>query len=413
MNMRKVTDVFMNTRNVTGVFMRNTTDVFMDMRKVPDIFMGRRNVTDLFMERNMTDVFTDMRNTTDVLTYWSNMTDGPMTVGKQNMTDEFLEMDNVRDVMNHMTEMMSIVLIYIGVAIIITNSFVISIFMVHTWMRSNANIIICSMAITDLLGGLVTIAVGIVKWTDWFQVHSLMCRLLDTTDSWIAMASLAHVLAVNAERYLAIVFPLKYKYITSASRIRLILYGIWIVTLVEAVVYAVFIKLNDRCARTGIAYPGLAFSNVVLGMALPVLIVVVIYIHIVVVIVKKLRFMAKSSNLDNASLSQSQRKMMGTVSAILAAWIICWGPLVSILLIRTFAMLLDIGLDMRQYFIMLFFFEPLKYLNSLCNPILYFITSHDFRKAGNKLCKCKGALTSGTTNTDASGSTDTRPTRFT
>ena len=60
---------------------------------------------------------------------------------------------------------------------------------------------------------------------------------------------------------------------------------------------------------------------------MPVFVVIVIYIHIVVVIVRKLHFMAESSNLDELALAQSQRKMMGTVSAILAAWIICWGPM--------------------------------------------------------------------------------------
>ena len=228
-----------------------------------------------------------------------------------------------------------------------------------------------------------------VEWTDWFpNVHSLVCRLLDTVDAWIAMASLAHVLAVNAERYLAIVFPLQYKYITSTTRIKLILLGIWIVTLVESILYAIDAKLGDNCSRVGMRYPGLAFGVVVPGIVLPVILVIVIYIHIVVVIVRKLHFMAKSSNSNETALTQSQREMMGTVSAILAAWIICWGPLMSILLIRIFSKLLDIELDLRQYFMMLFILKVLTYLNSLFNPILYFITSHDFGKAGYKLCKC-------------------------
>ena len=37
---------------------------------------------------------------------------------------------------------------------------------------------------------------------------------------------------------------------------------------------------------------------------------------------------------------------------------------------------------------MLFILKVLTYLNSLFNPILYFITSRDFRKAEYKLCKC-------------------------
>ena len=160
-------------------------------------------------------------------------------------------------------------------------------------------------------------------------------------------------------------------------------------TLVESILYANDAKLGDDCSRVGMRYPGLAFGVVVPGIVLPVSLVVVIYIHIVIVIVRKLHFMAESSNSDETALTQSQCKMMGTVSAILAAWIICRGPFMSIALIRTIFKLLGIELDLKQYYMMVFILKVLTYLNSLLNPILYFITSHDFRKAGYKLCKCR------------------------
>ena len=361
--------------------MANTTDVLTEMANTTDVLTEMTNATDV-----LTDVFTEMTNTTDVLREMANTTDVPKEIG--NVTDLFMDMDNVSDIMNSIAQVMSVTLICMSVAIILMNIFVIVIILIHKWMRSNANIIICSMAITDLLGGLITIAVGVVKWTDWFLVPSLVCRLLDTVDSWIAMASLAHVLAVNVERYLAIVFPLKKKNILSAARIKIILLGIWVVTFVEAVLYTIDTVLGDRCAKVGMRYLGLAVGLVLLGVALPVLTVVIIYIHSVVVIVRKLHFMAKSSNRDENALARSQRKMMGTVSAILAEWIICWGPLMSIFLIRTIAYLFQTEIDIMQFFMMLFIFKLLTYFDALLNPILYFLTSHDFRKAGNDLCKC-------------------------
>ena len=358
------------------------------------------------------DVSVDVGRTAETFTRMGIVTDLPVNIG--NVTDMFVETEYD---MANFAQIMSVTLICTGVAIIFINIFVISIFMVHKRMRSNANIIICSMAVTDLLTGMVTISAGIVKWTDWFHVPTLVCRLLDSVDIWVAMASLAHVLAVNAERYLAIVFPLKYRHITSASRIRLILLGIWIVTLVEAILHTIVIEVEERCDRDATRYPGLAFVVALLGIALPVVTVVVMYIHIVVVIVRKLHFMAESSNSDGTALAQSQRKMMGTVSAILAAWIICWGPLMSMLLFNIITKLLGINLNTEQYFEIYTVFELLSYCNSLFNPMLYFMTSHNYRKAGYELCACKlrerqDIPTSAMSNAQATKSTFTSTTRF-
>ena len=166
--------------------------------------MGNR-VVDSTDKNTMTGVFIDMYNVTK-----DDVMNVPMDV--INRTEVPMQLNDVKNIRNSIAQVMSITLICTGVAIILINIFVIAIFVVHKWMKSNANIIICSMAITDLLAGADTITIGIVEWTEWFpNVHSLFCRLLDTVDAWIAMASLSHVLAVNAERYLAIVFPLQYK----------------------------------------------------------------------------------------------------------------------------------------------------------------------------------------------------------
>ena len=52
------------------------------------------------------------------------------------------------------------------------------------------------------------------------------------------------------------------------------------------------------------------------------------------------------------------------------------------------ANLLDIEIDLMQHFIILTVIDVLAYSNSLFNPIIYFITSRDYWKAGYQLCKC-------------------------
>ena len=203
------------------------------------------------------------------------------------------------------------------------------------------------------------------------------------------MASLAHVLAVNGERYMAIVFPLKYKELISATRIKLILLVIWLVTLAEAIGFTYANKLGYQCLIDATIRPGLAFAILIVTIAVPLVAVVAIYIHIVIVVVKKLRFMAKSSNMDQDALAHSQRKMFVTVTAILVAWIVCWLPLMCVFLVITGAQVFNIELDLSQFGTMFYYVEAMSYGNSLLNPILYFLTSADFRKAGLLMFKCK------------------------
>jgi hypothetical protein len=288
--------------------------------------------------------------------------------------------------------LMNITLLSIGGATVLMNTFVILLIASFKSMRSNANIIIGSMAVTDLMAGVATIIAGTLKWSDWFYVPRLICQITFTFDVWAANASLAHVLAVNLERYLAIVFPLQYKNIVSVRRLQLALLSIWIISLVVGIALTVSYKLGENCVLAGIIFPRLAFGTLVIADAFPLVTVVGISIHIVVVVVRKLRFMAQSSNLDQAALARSQRKMFGMVSVILAAWIICWLPLVCVLITLSFAESFNIPLDIGQFVTMFYYVEVMSYGNSLLNPFLYFCTSTEFRKAGRTLLfKCKAS----------------------
>lgn len=300
-----------------------------------------------------------------------------------NTTDLSMEDDGVR------RQVMKITLLIIGSATVLLNIFVIILILSVKSLRSNANIIIGSMAVTDLFAGIAAISAALLKWTDWFQVHGLVCEVHFTIDGWAAYASLTHVLAVNVERYLAIVFPLKYKNIVSVRRLQIVLLFIWLVSLVEAVAYTFAYNLGKNCILMGTVLPGLAFGILVVAIAVPMLLVIGIYIHIVVVIIRKFKFMAKTSSADQETLAQSQRKMFVVVSAILAAWIICWLPLMCVIMAITFAHAFNISLDISQFVTMLYYVEIMSYGNSLLNPILYFLTSRDFSKAGLTIFKCK------------------------
>ena len=151
------------------------------------------------------------------------------------------------------------------------------------------------MAITDLRVGLSAFTHGIVASYHRFSNDSIFCQISDFLDMWMSVASLAHVLAVNVERYLAIVFPLKYKYLASSTKVKLALIGLWSVTLVEAILFLLQFILDDYGRKKTKIAPALDFGTLIFACALPFITVLGLYTHMVVVITRKLHFQAANS----------------------------------------------------------------------------------------------------------------------
>ena len=102
----------------------------------------------------------------------TNISDASVIKSEANVTT------NMDDAGSHVSRVMNITLLSIGVSTVLMNTFVICIMLMYKFMRSNANIVIGSMAVTDMLAGMVTITAGVVKWTDWFtNVQGLFCQV--------------------------------------------------------------------------------------------------------------------------------------------------------------------------------------------------------------------------------------------
>jgi hypothetical protein len=301
---------------------------------------------------------------------------------------------------NVMAAVMNVTLLSIGTATILLNVFVISLVAVNRWMRTNANtnvtsnvnvnVIICSMAVTDLVMGGVTVTAGVVKWTAWVSVRGGcgFCDAFYFLDVWAGSASVMHVCGVTLDRYLAIVFPLKHKSMVTVPRVRWALLGVWILTFAEGIGQALATTQEAQCILGVTTRPGLAFGLTLTSIFVPFVCVICMYAHIVVALTRKLRFMADSANVDDAGLERTQRKMFLTVSGILVAWIVCWLPLACILLAIHGAATFGLELDVGQFVQAFYYVEITAYGNSLVNPVLYFLLSPDFRKAARLVVGC-------------------------
>ena len=256
------------------------------------------------------------------------------------------------------------------------------------------------MAMTDLTAGFLTIFSGLVKWGEVVEVEHRVCLMMNMIDVSIAIASLQHVLAVNLERYIAIIMPLKYKVYMTRRKLAFGLASLWIYSALLGVGYINSIEMNKNCTF-GVPYrPVMTFLIHVLMYPIPLVILIWIYFHIVIIIKRQIRFLEQNSSM--AIALTANRRMMKSISAIFAAYIFCWTPAFVGLLTISATELFQIDLQLNRYQALFDFTEILTYSNSLINPIIYFVLRRDF------MVVCKTCLHCKHQNNNGSGSSSAR-----
>ena len=271
-----------------------------------------------------------------------------------------------------------------GSITVLMNVFVLTVIWRYTWMRTNANLIIASMAVTDLVAGVSAITSGLVKWTDFFIVGPTFCLVYNIIDITVAWVSYQHVLAVNLERYLAIIKPLHYKKLFQRYKLYMYIIAIWLWSLGLTLIYVFNTLWIEKCLHDIPKNPIWTLTSLILNYPIPLIVIIGIYIHIVIVIVQQLRFL-KNNSSGNVRIRSKQMKMIKSVFSIFAAYLICWAPTYCVLIAVSLSLVLEIDLDFSNYVTLFYFVEVLSYANSLVNPCIYFLSSRSFQKAGRKM----------------------------
>ena len=276
-----------------------------------------------------------------------------------------------------------------GSVCVLMNVFVLTVVWRYTWMRTNANLIIASMAVTDLVEGLSAITHGLITWGDFFTVGYYFCSIFPIIDVTVAIASLQHVLAVNIERYVAITKPLQYKKLFPRKMVYLYILAIWVYSFGIGVMYVFNTELLDRCLFG--APKNAAWSLIILHLVYPVPLftIIGIYIRISAVIVRQMNFVRDHSSSRTERITSQQMKLIQSVGSIFAAYLICWAPKICIHMAASWALLLGIDLHLSDYVMMIYFFEVLYFGNSLINPVIYFLSSGSFQRAAKQMFRVK------------------------
>ncbi|KAI6188796.1 G-PROTEIN-RECEP-F1-2 domain-containing protein [Aphelenchoides besseyi] len=296
---------------------------------------------------------------------------------------------------------------------LIGNVFVLLAVVFHPQLRTTTDYMISSLALADLLIIFFCLPTTLLNnlLTEW-QLGAIGCKLSTFINSTTSCASIFTLVAVTADRYLAICHTLKYA-IWQPSYTLYVIFAIWITSAVLAspnlVLYDEVIYDLDPpngtlvarlCVSKQDSFLHFIVVNLIIAFILPVILISVSY-ALIFITVSNHRSLAVDARIRDERVKLRVAQMMLTVIIV---FMLCWTPLYGLYCYFFLASNRNSSLFHFASSVLRPIFQWLSLLSSSINPLIYIGYSQKYRRAFHRLlllpCQMKYAnLRTATRNT--------------
>ncbi|XP_065112757.1 trace amine-associated receptor 4-like [Paramisgurnus dabryanus] len=255
-------------------------------------------------------------------------------------------------------------------------------------LQSPTHLIVCSLAASDCLLGLLVMPYSMVRAVEgcWF-LGDVFCKVHSSLDMTFCISSLIHLSLISIDRYWAICDPLRYKMRITNNTVTVLILFTWLFSCLYSF-SIVFSGVNKVGLETLImqAYcvgSCVLFFNRQWGLICPILtfflpgtIMSCLYIKIFHVARKHARVMSErvTGELKSQSSAQRERKAAKTLAIVMGVFLLCWLPFFTVTVIDPF---LNFVTPADVFEVLVWF----AYLNATCNPLIYGFFYPRFQKA--------------------------------
>ncbi|XP_055728006.1 trace amine-associated receptor 13c-like [Salvelinus fontinalis] len=240
-------------------------------------------------------------------------------------------------------------------------------------LHTPTNLLILSLAVSDLLVGLIVIPVMTLAIMEpcwgfgkYFCVFHFYMAFLCTS------LSITNLVLISIDRYVAVCDPLLYHSKITTTRIMCCISITWCCCVIyDAVIIRKFVnvQVQSRCLKECFIVEGITWGNIidlVITLVVPCSIMITLYMKIFVVARSQARKVfskeaVSMSGVKTVQANKSERKAAKTLAIVVFNYLICWIP--SLFIFFFFSFLSD---NLLSYFT-----SYLALVNSLINPIIY------------------------------------------
>ena len=281
----------------------------------------------------------------------------------------------------------------IAVTIIFSNTLVVVAIRRFSSLQTITNYFVTSLAVADLMiGFLLPLNILLVAVPDWNLDHRVcVCRIVMVLLP--CSGSINSLLLVAIDRHQAIVFPFYYLQHMTPNRVRYILVGSWVFSLLTTTIpiyyntYTVTGKPLDICnfhtlLNISSVWMYFIYFGTVVGIML------VLYGHIFLTALRQLRrihSVEQSTSTTTASATSPtlnffrETRTTKTLSIVMGAFLLSWLPF------QLVEVLMSIGLEGQALDVIYQISIPILMANSCMNPAIYAWRNSDFRAAFRQL----------------------------
>ncbi|KAJ3582046.1 hypothetical protein NHX12_015948 [Muraenolepis orangiensis] len=271
-----------------------------------------------------------------------------------------------------------ILLFSLSILTVLLNLLVIVSISHYRQLHTPTNLVLLSLACSDLLIGLIVIPfVALYFISSCWLLGQFMCTIFYVLVYVSTSASVGNILLISVDRYVAICQPLRYNSEVTMLRVQLAVCLCW----------ACAILYNCGLLWETLREPGRHTSchgecGVEVGMVSgavdllvtflgPVFVVVVLYLRVFAAVLSQVRQM-RSSRVAGMAARRSELKAAGTLGVVVVVFLVCFCPYFY----PSFA-----GQDMSDNVAAGSWVSWLLYFNSCLNPLMYASFYPWFRKA--------------------------------
>ncbi|XP_039971898.1 neuromedin-U receptor 2 [Xiphias gladius] len=275
----------------------------------------------------------------------------------------------------------------------------------HKKMRNPTNLYLVSLAASDLLVLLFGMPLEIYElWQNYpFPFGEGGCYFKTFLFETVCFASILNVTALSVERYIAVVHPLKTRYLSTNQHAKQVITIVWVVSMICAIpntsLHGIFYlpERMEESATCTVLKP-LWIYNLVMQITtvcfyfVPMMVISMLYLVMGLHLGRE-RHHSSGSLGKNCSSSvrrkisvedRRRKQVIKMLSIVVAVFGVCWAPFhIERLLWSSISQWTDLMHNIYQYVHILS--GVLFYLSSAVNPVIYSLLSTRFRECFREL----------------------------
>ena len=268
------------------------------------------------------------------------------------------------------------------VFVLVINGGVILLITCYSSLRKTSNIILASLAVSDFLVGFVGIPLLV---TCSSATHlTLVCNSSITFFTFMALSTVLHITMMTCDRYIYIMWALRYRDIVYCSRVLIVLAIIWIISLGQSLIrlswtWNVTVKtaLEDLALVQEKETIYFVF-NIIGFFGVPMIVMAALDARMVLLLRRQCKRIARENMpvefiKHEQKLQKRQRRAVLTCVLLLILYVIFWLPYFVLQLFLLYHP------QHVPYFLLLTIYY-LRLCTSVFNPLAYSLRKHDLKR---------------------------------